>query len=309
MNAPPRRPDVSIREVVTRDGLQMEPRFVPTGTKIALIDRLSRLGLAGIEVTSFSSPSRIPMLADAAEVLAGIQRASGVRYIALVPNMKGARRASDSRVDEFNLVVSVSERHNFANMRMSREESFAQLREVIDLAGECGIAASVSLSTAFGCPFEGHVPAAEVHHWANRFAAAGVRRFTVCDTTGMANPVQVASLCRSLLAEHPNKDWTMHFHDTRGMGLANVIAAAEAGIACFDASLGGLGGCPYAPGASGNVCTEDMVHMLEECGYRTGVDLEGLIDAARTLQDIVGRPLPSRLLSAGPVRWAPEPLT
>lgn len=309
MTQPTRQDTISIREVVTRDGFQMESRFVPTPVKIALIDRLSKLGLAAIEVTSFSNPARIPMLADAVEVLAGIAREPGVRYVALVPNLKGARRATQSAVDEFNLVMSVSERHNQANMRMGREASFAQLVEVIDLAADSGVAVNVSLSTAFGCPFEGRISASEVHRWVERFAGAGVTQFTICDTTGMANPAQVAALSRSLLADHPGIRWVMHFHDTRGMGLANVLASADQGITAFDASLGGLGGCPYAPGASGNVCTEDVVHMLEECGYRTAVDLDGLLEAARELQKIVARPLPSHLLSAGPVQWVPQPTT
>ncbi|SBP86869.1 hydroxymethylglutaryl-CoA lyase [Thiomonas delicata] len=288
-----------IQEVSVRDGFQIEPVFVPTADKIALIDRLSRSGLAKIEVTSFSSPKAIPALADAAEVMAGIQRMPGVEYAALVPNAKGGERALACQADELNIVMSASESHNRANLRMSREQSLAQFADIVALArGRSEI--NASLSTAFGCPFEGEVGQAEVLRLVERIAGLGIRRLTLCDTTGMAHPAQVQQLCAAVIARHPQIMLTAHFHDTRGMGLANVLAALEAGVDRFDASLGGLGGCPFAPGASGNVCTEDMVHMLQAMGYATGVDLAGLIACSRTLPGLVGHDVPGQVAKAGP---------
>lgn len=297
-----------IQEVVTRDGLQAEPAFVPTADKIALIDRLSEAGYAKIEVTSFTSPKAIPALADAEAVLQGIRRQPGVVYTALIPNVRGAQRAIDAAVDEFNLVMSVSESHNESNLRMPRERSFGQLSEVIALADDARVPVNVSLSTAFGCPMEGAVAADEVMAWVDRFEQQGVHGVTLCDTTGMAHPGQVASLAARVRERHAGLQITMHFHNTRGMGAANALAALQAGIDRFDASLGGLGGCPYAPGATGNVCTEELVHMFELMGCDTGIDLDRLLEAADRLQRLVGHPVPSQLLKAGKVsRRYPRP--
>jgi hydroxymethylglutaryl-CoA lyase len=287
-----------INEVATRDGFQMESRFIPTDDKVALIDRLSALGYAKIEVTSFTSAKAIPALRDGEEVMHRIARRPGVIYTALVPNVRGAERALESRIDEFNIVMSVSETHNLANLRMTQEQSFAQLAGVVALAKQAGVPVNVSLSCVFGCPMEGEVPLAAVRGWIDRFAALEVQGITLCDTTGMAYPTQVQALCENVITVHPQMDWTAHFHNTRGMGLANTVAAVEAGIHRLDMSLGGIGGCPYAPGATGNVATEDVVHMLQCMGYDTGMDLDGLIAAAAELESLVQHALSSQVSRA-----------
>lgn len=289
-----------LNEVATRDGFQMEPGFIPTADKVALIDRLSTLGYAKIEVTSFTSPKAIPPLADAAEVMMAIRREQGVVYTALVPNVRGGERALECETDEFNLVMSVSETHNLANLRMTREQSFTELAKVIALAQAHHVPVNVSLSCCFGCPMEGEVDPAAVLRFVTRFAALGIDGITLCDTTGMAYPTQVDRLVAATRAAEPRIALTAHFHNTRSMGLANVIAAAEAGIEQFDMSLGGIGGCPYAPGASGNVATEDVVHMLDCMGYATGMNLPGLIEAAGVLESLVGHPLPAQVSRSGP---------
>ncbi|KVX62687.1 hydroxymethylglutaryl-CoA lyase [Burkholderia stagnalis] len=288
-----------LNEVATRDGFQNEARFVDTDDKIALVDALSACGYAKIEVTSFTSPKAIPALRDAEAVMHGIARAPGVVYTVLVPNVRGAERALSCRVDEVNLVMSVSESHNRANLRMTREQSFAQLRDVIDAVRGTGVAINVSLSTAMGCPMEGDVPTEAVLAWMQRFADLGVHGFTLCDTTGMAYPSQVRDLCERAMARFGARALTLHFHNTRGMALANTLAALDAGIVRFDASLGGLGGCPYAPGATGNVCSEELVHMLALDGYDTGIDLAAALDAAARLPALVGHDVPSQILKAG----------
>ena len=288
-----------IQEVGTRDGFQSEARFIPTAEKIALVDALSLCGLAKIEVTSFTSPKAIPALADADEVLRGIQRQPGVVYAALVPNLRGAERAIAAGADELNLVMSASETHNLLNLRMTRAQSVTRLLEVIALAKTAGVALNVSLSTTFGCPMEGDVPEAVVLELAERFLDQGVAGISLCDTTGMAHPGQVASLCQTFRKRYPNAALTLHLHNTRGMGLANALAGVEVGVDRFDASLGGIGGCPYAPGATGNVCTEDLVHLLQAMGQRVDVDLPRLLAAARTLPGLLGHDVPGQVLHAG----------
>lgn len=288
-----------IHEVCVRDGFQIEPVFVPTERKIELVNALSRSGVAKIEVTSFSSPKAIPALADAEAVMRGIDRVAGVEYAALVPNVRGAERALGCAVDELNLVMSASDSHSRANLRMTREQSLAQFADIVAAAaGQAAI--NASLSTAFGCPFDGDVPAEVVLGWVARLVDLGIDRIALCDTTGMANPAQVQRLFVAVTERWPEVTFTAHFHDTRAMGLANALAALEVGITHFDASLGGLGGCPFAPGASGNVCTEDMVHMFEAMGRHTGVDLERLLTLARQLPDIVGHSVPGQVMKAGP---------
>lgn len=295
------KPRIFFNEVVTRDGFQIEPEFVATDTKVQLVDALSACGYAKIEVTSFTSPKAIPMLRDAEEVMGRIRRAPGVEYTVLVPNLRGAERAMESRADELNLVMSTSETHNLANLRMPREKSFAALADVVRFVdGRTPI--NVSLSTAFGCPMEGEVPQEVVLGWAQHFADLGVRGLTICDTTGMANPAQVARMCEAAQQRFAALQLTLHFHNTRGMGLANVLAAAQQGITRFDGSLGGLGGCPYAPGASGNISSEDAIHMLDEMGYDTGMDLDRLLQVARALPAIVGHEVPGQVAKAGPSR-------
>jgi len=289
---------IFFNEVVTRDGFQNEPDFIPTEDKVALVDELSDCGYAKVEVTSFTSPKAIPMLRDAEEVMGRIRRVPGVEYTVLVPNVRGAERALESRADELNIVMSTSETHNLANLRMPRERSFAGLEDVIALAaGKAPV--NVSLSTCFGCPMEGDVPQEEVLRWCARFAGLGVRGLTICDTTGMAHPAQVARMCEALQRDFGALQITLHFHNTRGMGLANLLAAVQQGITRFDGSLGGLGGCPYAPGASGNICSEDAIHMLQAMGYDTGVDMDRLLAVARRLPQVVGHDVPGQVAKAG----------
>ena len=291
---------IHLHEVAPRDGLQSESSFVPTDEKIALIDALSLTGVAKIEVTAFVSPRAIPALRDAETVLRGIARRPGVAYAALVPNVRGAERAIDARADELNLVMSASESHNVSNLRMTREQSWHALLEVARLAHSAGVAVNVSLSCAFGCPMEGDVAAKTVLDWSQRFIKeAHARGVTLCDTTGMAYPGQVAALTQAFAARWPATELALHFHNTRGVGLANVLAAIDAGATRFDASLGGIGGCPYAPGASGNVCSEEIVHALELMEYDTGVDLDALLAISRRLPELLGHDTPSQLVKAG----------
>ncbi|WP_346795900.1 hydroxymethylglutaryl-CoA lyase [Halomonas sp. Bachu 37] len=290
---------LQINEVAPRDGLQIEARFVPTADKIRWIDDLSATGLARIEATSFTSPKAIPNLADAAEVVVGIQRRSGVEITVLVPNLKGCERALACGVDEINLVMSASDSHGLANLRMTPEQSLAQFETIVAKAQGSGVFVNASLSTAFGCPFEGDVPQERVLALVERLLGLGIQGVTLCDTTGMADPAQVGELCRAVTARWPQTPFTLHFHNTRGMGLANALAAWQAGITRFDAALGGLGGCPYAPGATGNVCTEDLVHMFERMGVATGVDLDALLAVSAKLPDLVGHATPGQVVKAG----------
>lgn len=290
---------IRINEVATRDGLQNEAVFVETDDKVALVDKLSSLGYAKIEVTSFTSPTAIPALKDAEAVMHRIQREPGVIYTALIPNIRGGERALECRVDEFNLVMSASETHNLANLRMTRPQSLRQLGDVVALAKSANVPVNISLSCVFGCPMEGEVAQETVLELVGKFAALGATGVTLCDTTGMAYPTQVYNICDSVAKAFPGINITGHFHNTRGMGLVNTVAAVQAGIRQFDMSLGGIGGCPYAPGASGNVSTEDVVHMLKCMGYDTGVSVPGLIAAAHFLAELVGHELPAQVSRAG----------
>jgi hydroxymethylglutaryl-CoA lyase len=291
---------IRIQEVGPRDGLQAEPVFVPTEDKIALVDALSAAGVAKIEATAFVSPKAVAALRDAQAVLLGIERRPGVVYSALVPNVRGAEGAIEARADELNLVMSASESHNLANLRMTREQSFAALAEVVGAAHAARVAVNVSLSCSFGCPMEGDVEEQTVMGWCARHVEElGAQGITLCDTTGMAYAPQVAALTRAFRARWPHVELALHFHDTRGLGLVNVVAAIDAGADRFDASIGGIGGCPYAPGATGNVCSEDLVHGLELMGYDTGVDLCRLVAVARRLPALVGHDVGSRILKAG----------
>ena len=289
---------IYFNEVVTRDGFQIEPDFIPTDDKVALVDALGECGYAKIEVTSFTSPKAIPMLRDAEQVMSRIHRVPGVEYTVLVPNQRGAERALEARADELNLVMSVSDTHNLANLRMPREKSFAALRDVIRHV-DGGTPINISLSCSFGCPMEGQVAQDEALRWGERFAALGVRGLTICDTTGMAHPGQVSRMVQALQERFDGLQLTLHFHNTRGMGLANLLAAVQGGITRFDGSLGGLGGCPYAPGASGNVTSEDAIHMLDAMGYDTGMNLPKLLALARMMPQIVGHSVPGQVAKAG----------
>jgi hydroxymethylglutaryl-CoA lyase len=296
---------VTIREVGPRDGFQNEPETIATAEKVRLIDLLSASGLRRIEVTSFVRPDVIPQLADAEEVLAGVQRRDGVSFSVLIPNERGLERAlrQRDRFDEVNVFVSASETHNRENVNRSIEESLAGLERTLAAAGEADLRCEGVISTSFGCPYEGEVPPQRVFGIAERLASAGCAEVGFGDTTGMANPRQVAEFFAAARERLAGVELTAHFHNTRGQGLANVLAALEQGVDSFESSFGELGGCPVPPGATGNVSTEDVVSMLDEMGVETGVDLRRLIDASRAAQEALGRPLGSHVLTAGPVDW------
>jgi hydroxymethylglutaryl-CoA lyase len=290
---------VTICEVGTRDGFQIEPDFIPTDVKIEVVDRLSGAGVPSIEVTSFVHPKVVPQLRDAETVMAGIKRRPGTRYSALVPNDKGAVRAVDAGVDEIHTVISASESHNLANVNMTVDESLAKMRAVMEVAARAGVPVSCGISTSFGCPFEGDVPIAQLERVVGALAGMGARAIGLADTTGMANPRQVGRVLERLVPRFPEVTWTLHTHDTRAMAIPNILAALEYGVTHIDSSIGGLGGCPFAPGASGNVCSEDLVHCLHAMGVETGIDLDRLIETSRRVQEIIGRTLPGQIVKAG----------
>src|SRR4051812_40148192 len=300
-------PDVRIREVGPRDGFQNEPEVIATADKVRLIDLLARTGLRRLEVTSFVRPDVIPQLADAREVLRDIDPPEGVSLSVLIPNERGLDHALElrDRFHEVDVFLSASETHNRRNVNRSVEESLAGLERVLGRAREAGLRCEGVISVAFGCPYEGHVPPERVFAIARRLIDAGAEEIGFGDTTGMANPAQVSAYfpaARATLGDEV--ELTAHFHKTRGQGLANVYAAYQAGVRSFESSFGELGGCPVPKGATGNVATEDVVSMLHEMGAGTGIDLPALLDAARAAQEVLGRPLGSHLLTAGPVDWA-----
>ncbi|MBV9098965.1 MAG: hydroxymethylglutaryl-CoA lyase [Frankiaceae bacterium] len=290
---------ISLREVGPRDGLQNEAP-VPTEAKVQLIDALSKTGVRRIEAVSFVHPRAIPQMADADDVWQRIARNDDVRYSALVPNLKGAQRALDAGFTEIEVVVSASDTHNRRNVNRSTDESLDDIAALIQLAHDAGRTVQVIVSTAWGCPYEGDVPVDRVVSVAGRAVRDGADGISFGDTTGMATPGRVARLVGEFRSRHAETPLNLHFHNTRGTGLANVLTALELGVSDFDASVGGLGGCPYAPGATGNVASEELVHMVEDMGVATGIDLEALIDAAATAERIVSRTLPSQVLRAGP---------
>ena len=287
---------ISLREVGPRDGLQNEAP-VPTAAKVELLDALSGTGVGRIEAVSFVHPKAIPQMADAGEVWAAAARAPGVRYSALVPNTRGAERALAAGFTELEVVVSASDAHNKANLNRSTAESLDDIAGLIDLVHHAGGTVEVIVATSFGCPYTGDVAPSRVAGIVERVLGDGADRLAFGDTTGMATPRRVRELLDVVPRHRPV---LLHFHNTRGTGLANILTALDLGITEFDASVGGLGGCPYAPGASGNVATEEVVHMLHDMGYETGIDLDRLIGAARLAERIVGRTLPSGVLRAGP---------
>jgi len=267
---------------------------------VALLDRLSATGVQRIEAVSFVRPSAIPQMADADEVWKRAVRAPSVRYSALVPNLRGALRALDAGFTELEAVVSASETHNRKNVNRSAGQSLDEIAEIISIAHDRGATVQVIVSTAWGCPYEGDVPVPRTVSVAGRAVADGADSVSFGDTTGMATPTRVRALVGAFRSAHPEMGLNLHFHNTRGTGLANVLAALELGVADFDASVGGLGGCPYAPGATGNIATEELVHMVEDMGVATGVDLAAMIDVAAEAERMVGRELPSQVLRAGP---------
>src|SRR5512134_2857454 len=291
---------VTICEVGTRDGFQIEPGFIATEDKIDVVNRLSATGMPRIEVTSFVSPRAVPQLRDAEAVMAGVARRPGTRYAALVPNDKGASRAGDAGVDVIHTVVSASESHNLANVNMTIAESIDKLRAALAVAQRAGTPVHCGVSCSFGCPFETDVPLASLERVVRALADMGARGIGLADTTGMANPVQVQRVLEHLMPRVPGVEWTLHTHDTRAMAIPNILAAMELGVTHFDASIGGLGGCPFAPGASGNVCTEDLIHCLHAMGVETGVNLDAYIETSRRVQEVVGHPLPGQIIKAGP---------
>jgi hydroxymethylglutaryl-CoA lyase len=291
---------VTICEVGTRDGFQIEPEFIPTELKIEVVNLLSDAGLPRIEVTSFVHPKSVPQLRDAEALMAAIRRRPGTRYAALVPNEKGAVRAVDAGVDAIHTVVSASESHNLANVNMPIAESLAKLAVVLRVAERAKVHVGCGISTSFGCPFEGAVPLGQLERVVRGLVDAGARAIGLADTTGMANPLQVGRVLEHLQPRFPGIEWTLHTHDTRAMAIPNILAAMERGVTNFDSSIGGLGGCPFAPGASGNVCTEDLVHCLHAMEVATGIDLDRLLAASRRVQEVVGHVLPGQIVKAGP---------
>jgi len=291
---------VSITEVGLRDGLQIEKRILSTDEKVALARALIDAGHTSLEVTSFVSPTRIPQLADAAELLTALRHAQGVELKALVPNIRGAERAIAAGPDVLLFVLSATDAHGARNLNRSSHESLAELQEIVRTTSAAGVRIDVSLSVAFGCPFEGNVPVEKVIDLAGRIQQLGISRVSFCDTTGMATPRQVKSLAGALRDKLPGVDPAFHFHNTRGLGLVGVLVALQEGIVRFESSVGGLGGCPFAPNAAGNVCTEDMVYMLHEMGIETGLDLTRLMEAARLAEQLVGRTLDGQVMKAGP---------
>lgn len=292
---------VLVTDVVARDGFQNEDRLVSTEEKLRVIKGLVRAGVTSIEVTSFVHPGVVPQLADAAEVVARLPHHKGVTYSALVPNIEGARRALDAGVIELHLVVSASESHNRANLNRSVRESLVQLAEVCSFVRNenSQVMLVSSIATTFHCPFEGHTPIEQVCWIIEELVGMGIRRVNLADTDGAANPLQVWQTVTAVKAHFPEITWSLHLHNTRDMGLANALAGLQAGITHFDASLGGIGGCPFVPGATGNVSTEDLVHMLHEMGIETGIDLDILLTEGRKLKTVIGHELSSQVARAG----------
>ncbi len=287
---------INICEVGTRDGFQIEAEFIPTEYKIEVINRLSETGVPEIEVTSFVHPKAIPQLRDAEEVMSKIVRCPGTVYSALVPNDKGAKRAIDAGVDKLHTtVLSASNSHNLANVNMTVAESLEKLQAVAQVAHEANVPMHGGISTALGCPFEGDVPLAQVESIVARLVDMGFEAVGIADTTGMANPAQVKRTFEYLMPKFPKIGFTLHTHNTRAMAIPNILAAMDCGVTDFDASVGGLVGCPYAPGATGNVCSEDLVHCLHEMGHETGIDLNALIDTSKRVEEIVGYTLPGQV--------------
>lgn len=299
---------VRIREVGPRDGFQNEPETIATADKVRLVEMLARTGLRRLEVTSFVRADVVPQLADGREVLERAEIPDEVSVSVLLPNMRGLEAALEVRekIDEVNVFLSASETHNRRNVNRSVEESLAGVEHVLARATEEGLRCEGVVSTSFGCPYEGYVPVERVFEIARRLSAAGAVEIGFGDTTGMANPVQVGEFFRRAAEEVGEVERTAHFHDTRGQALANVLAALEVGVDSFESSFGELGGCPVPPGATGNVASEDLVSMLHEMGIETGIDLGELLAAAAAAQEVLGRPLGSHTLVAGPVEWHTE---
>jgi hydroxymethylglutaryl-CoA lyase len=291
---------VEITEVGLRDGIQNESVFIPTDAKIRLLDALIDAGVRHFEATSFVSPRAVPQLKDAAEVIAGVRRHPGVILGVLAPNRKGIERALAAGVDEVAVFLSLSESHNLKNLNRSVARSLEDVREAADIVRGTGVRLKGAIATAFGCPFEGEVSLDRMEEIASCFADWGYESLTLGDTTGMATPPLVRETVGRLRARLPTLKLNLHFHNTRGIGLVNVMEGLSLGITSYESSLAGIGGCPFAPGATGNICTEDTVHLMEQVGVDTGIDLEKLTAVARDLERILGRPLPGQVMRSGP---------
>ena len=296
---PPNDRFVLVTEVGARDGFQAEKEFIPTQTKADVINALIDAGVTSFEATSFVSPRAVPQLADATEVMALLKRKPGVRLTALVPNARGAERAAAAKVDMMACFVSASETHTQANLNKSIDAALADFAEFAPIAKQYNIALRGAIATAFGCPFEGDVPEKNILKIAEAYLKGGARHLSLGDTTGMATPPVVTRTVEALRKNFPEAVIALHFHNTRGIGLANVMNGLALGVREYESSIGGLGGCPFAPGATGNICTEDLVYLLHECGYETGIDIEALADVARQVQGVMQRDLPGQFMKAG----------
>ncbi len=296
MNYPER---VTIVEVGPRDGFQVESEFIPTGFKVEIVNAIARAGIPKIETSSFVSPKFVPQLADAAEVFAAIDRQANTRYTALVPNLKGAERALEAGADGVRLVMTSTETYNKKNVGMTVDESLEVCRQIIDRLRDEPMKVEAVIALAFGCPFEGPVSEDRVSELAHRFVDMGVRELSIADSVGLGNPKRIASTMGRLLSEFPEIAFSLHLHDTRGLGIANAVAAMQVGVDTFDASIGGLGGCPVFPNGAGNIATEDLANLCEEMGISTGVDIEAIQAISSRMQEFLKRQLPSRVLLAG----------
>lgn len=291
--------EVQINEVGIRDGLQLEEKILSVEEKVDLIEMLAKANVQCIEFGSFVHPKFVPQMANSSEVFDRVKNMDGIRFIGLVPNLKGVQNAIAAGVKHVNFVFSASNTHNLQNVKKTTEQSLEEYKEIYKLCNENGLTVDCVIATAFGCPFEGTTPKERVLSIVDQLIQIGVNTISLADTTGMTNPKQVFELCKTVLDKWPEQKFNLHFHNTRGMGLSNVLAGMEAGITSFDAALGGLGGCPFAPGATGNICTEDVVHMLEEMGINTNINLDLLIDASKKLREYVGHELPGQVVKAG----------
>jgi hydroxymethylglutaryl-CoA lyase len=291
--------NITITEVGPRDGLQSEKSFVSTERKVQLIDAIFAAGIRCVEATSFVSPAAVPQMSDAADVLKAIRRPEGSVVSVLAPNVRGAHDAIRAGADELVAFVSASPTHNKKNLNRSIADSLVNVEALAELASQQGIALRAAIATAFGCPFEGNIDVQSVVGIAQAFAGMGIQHITLADTTGMATPGIVQAVCASVRSAVPEARLSLHFHNTRGLGLLNVAAGIDFEIAQYESSVAGVGGCPFAPGATGNVCTEDLVHYLHEEGHSTGIDLDALIRAAWLVEETLGRPLPGQVMRAG----------
>jgi hydroxymethylglutaryl-CoA lyase len=290
---------VTVVEVGPRDGFQNEKQFIPTEKKIEIVNALARSGLKNIQVSSVVHPKAVPQLADADEVMAKIERLPGVSYRLLAPNLRGVQRALLLKPDKINLMMSVSESHNRSNANRSIEESLKEFETLVPMIKESGVAVSGGMACTFGCPFEGKIPLRQVERVADRYLSMGIKSIGIADTVGFASPKQVYDTVAHLLDKYPEVQWLAHFHNHRDLALANILAAMQAGLAEFDSAIGGLGGCPYAPNAAGNIATEDLVNMLTELEIETGVDLDALLAVAEVVRQTIPHPLNSSLLKSG----------